>query len=185
MDAYYMRIIQLVNGLCLALLCMNTCLAADRAVEDNAYILAEIPEAEVVGEGTLRWFGIQVYRAKLWAPNGQYVPTQPHALELTYGHDFSAATLAKEGAKQMRKQGVPETKTTEWQPLMQQAFTDVKAGDRLTAIYLNDQSLHFYSNGKRTTSIENLEFTRHFLNIWLGPKTTEPELRRKLLATEH
>lgn len=178
-----MRIMHVVNGLCLALLCMSKCLAADQAVEDSAYILADIPGATVVGEGTLRWFGIQVYHAKLWAPNGQYAPTQPHALELTYGHDFSAATLAKEGAKQMRKQGVPETKTTEWQPLMQQAFTDVKAGDRLTAIHLNDQSLHFYSNGKLTATIRNPEFTRYFMDIWLGAKTTEPELRSKLLTT--
>ncbi|MCB5185857.1 chalcone isomerase family protein [Methylobacillus gramineus] len=149
--------------------------------ENPDYIQAEIPHAQIVGQGDLRWFGIKVYSAQLWAENGQYQLDKPHALVLTYGHDFSAKNLAKEGVNQLRKQGIEENKIKEWQPLMEQAFTDVKAGDTLTAIQLPNQAIRFYSNNKVTSTIDDADFTRSFLDIWLGPKTTEPKLRLKLI----
>lgn len=158
-------------------------LAAAETAPD--FIQTELgPGTQLLGSGTLRWFGIRVYDAKLWVSNGRYQADQPHALQLTYGHDFRAEELAKEGGKQLRKQGVDETRSLRWQALMQQAFTDVKAGDSLTAILRADQSLAFYSNGKATTVISDTEFSQHFLDIWLGSKTTEPKLRLKLLGQE-
>lgn len=153
-----------------------------KAEEVPAYIVADIPQATLVGQGVLRWFGIKVYEAKLWAGQGHYDAASPHALQLIYGHDFSAKNLAQEGAKQMRQQGVEESHVTRWIPVMQHAFTDVKAGDSLTALLLPDQSLRFFSNGQVTTTVKDPEFSRHFLDIWLGNKTSEPKLRLKLLG---
>ena len=159
-------------------------LAASEPAPD--FIQAELgPSTQLVGSGTLRWFGIRVYDAKLWAANGRYQADQPHALQLTYGHDFRAEELAKEGGKQLRKQGIDEARSLRWQTLMQQAFTDVKAGDNLTAILRPDRSLAFYSNGTVTTVINDTEFSQHFLDIWLGSKTTEPKLRLKLMGLEN
>lgn len=146
------------------------------------YLEPDLPQVALVGKGVLRWFGIKVYEARLWAEHGQYAADKPYALELIYGHTFTAEELAKEGAKQMRKQGVEEDKIARWTPVMQSAFTDVKAGDSLTALLLPDQSLRFFSNGEVTTTIHDAEFSRRFLDIWLGTRTTEPKLRLKLIG---
>lgn len=175
--------------MCLLLLSSLQPLAASENAP--AFIKAELgEETQLVGTGTLRWFGIRVYDAKLWAPQGRYQADQAHALQLIYGHDFTAADLVKEGGKQLRKQGITEDRIQRWQGLMQQAFIDVKAGDSLTALVRADHSLAFYSTNATTTTttltttINDTEFSQHFLDIWLGSKTTEPKLRLKLIGQD-
>ncbi|GGI20598.1 chalcone isomerase family protein [Oxalicibacterium faecigallinarum] len=147
-----------------------------------AYINADIPQAAIVGTGSLRWFGLHIYEASLWAGSGHYAVNRPHALELVYSRDFSADTLADEGLKQMRKQGVDEARLVQWKPLMQSVLLDVKKGDTLTVVQREDASLGFFHNGRFINTIRDGDFNRHFLDIWLGEKTTVPALRRALIG---
>jgi hypothetical protein len=48
---------------------------------------------------------------------------------------------------------------------------------------LDDQGRStFFVNGQSIGVIENPEFGRHFLNIWLSPDTSRPELRLALIG---
>ncbi len=51
-----------------------------------------------VGSGDLRWFGMHIYEASLWSPDGRFdglASRQPMALSLWYGRDFSREELLR------------------------------------------------------------------------------------------
>ena len=95
--------------------------------------------ARLVGQGTMRFLGFEVYRARLWAQPGfdadQY-SAHPLALELTYQRNFTAQAIAKRSIEEMRRVAPfgPE-QAERWQTALQAALPDVKPGDTLTGIY--------------------------------------------------
>ena len=53
-----------------------------------AYVKQALPEAVLVGQGLYRWFGLSVYKARLWGDKTRVTPsgwqTSSLALELEY-----------------------------------------------------------------------------------------------------
>ena len=74
-----------------------------------------------------------------------------------------------------------EEKLNEWMSQMDDIFPDVDEGDTLTGVATESRHSAFYFNGRLVGTIEDEDFTRHFFNIWLGEKTSEPEFRHALL----
>jgi len=140
----------------------------------------------VQGQGRLRFFGLHVYDAKLWA--GQTVTTAnytatPLALELTYGRSLYGKLIAERSLKEM--QGVTQVSDTQaaaWLDAMTQLFPDVTEGDRLTGVYQPGQRAVFWLNGKRLGEVGDPAFAPAFFGIWLDEKSSEPSLRDQLLG---
>jgi len=65
---------------------------------------------------------------------------------------------------------------------MKQFFVDVVDGDRITGLNLPQLGIRYYYNGKPLGEIQDREFAKAFFGIWLDPRTSEPELRKKLLS---
>ena len=65
---------------------------------------------------------------------------------------------------------------------MQQAFPDVKNGDRITGVQQPGEGLRFYVNGRAGGELRDAEFARRFIGIWLGEQTSQPALRQSLLG---
>jgi hypothetical protein len=65
---------------------------------------------------------------------------------------------------------------------MQDAFPDVKEGDRITGIHLPTVGARFYFNGQLRATVKDVAFSQQFFGIWLSPTTSEPRLRTELLA---
>jgi hypothetical protein len=88
----------LFNTLGFSLLCLVV-------ANGNARVspLDDYPMFQIVGSGELTWWGIPVYQATLYAPNGQYGPNQPHALEIVYHIAISREQLAKTTLKEIEK----------------------------------------------------------------------------------
>ena len=61
-------------------------------------------------------------------------------------------------------------------------FPDVKEGTHITGIYLPNESVRFYLDGQWLGEIRDADFARAFFAIWLDPKTSAPDLRKKLLG---
>jgi hypothetical protein len=142
-----------------------------------------IPNAEKVGSGRLSFVFLDVYDATLYAPNGEWNAHTPYALSIRYFREIEGADIAKRSVEEMRKQGFSdEEKLAEWHTEMRGIFPNVKDGSELTAVLTPQKSTEFYSGGKHIGSIKEAEFGTHFFNIWLSEKTSEPELRRKLLG---
>lgn len=142
--------------------------------------------ARLVGQGTMRFLGFEVYRARLWAQPGfdadQY-SAHPLALELTYQRNFTAEAIAKRSIEEMRRVGsfTPQ-QATRWQQALQEALPDVKPGDRLLGLYQPGAGAVFKMGGRVVGEVADAEFSRLFFGIWLSPQTSEPGLRQALIA---
>ncbi len=142
-----------------------------------------------VGAGTLRWFGLRIYRATLWSGRDglrpQALGTQSLALRLRYARAIGAQQLARSSAELMRG-AAPAARVAHWQQRLLQVFPDVHAGDTLCGVYLahgpNGPTTLFMRGGTLLGSLRGADFARAFFGIWLGPDSGHPRLRRQLLA---
>jgi len=151
-----------------------------------AEVASALPMARLQGSGTLRYFGLAIYEARLWAaPDfapGRY-DTHTFALELRYARKLEGAAIAERSIAEMRRVGpFDPAQAKAWREQMTQAFPDVKPGDRLTGVRGPGGVTRFYSNGQPTSSIADPEFARLFFGIWLSGNTSEPALRRELIG---
>lgn len=148
---------------------------------------APLPGVSLAGQGTLRFLGFEIYRARLWLSPG-FQPddyaAQPLALELAYQRDFTTQAIAQRSIEEMRRVG-PFTaqQATRWQQSLQAALPDIKAGDRLIGLYQPGTGAVFQMRGRTVGEVADPEFARLFFGIWLSPQTSEPRLREALLAT--
>lgn len=147
------------------------------------YVSQLIPGARVVGGGRLTWLGFHAYDAVLYAENARYVDTAPFALELTYARRFKGAAIAERSIVEIRKLGLAgDQELAEWQGILAGIFPDVGPGDRLTGVSLGNGTLKFFHNGRAIGSSDDERLRRAFFSIWLDPRTSAPDLRRKLLG---
>ncbi|MCA1805070.1 MAG: chalcone isomerase family protein [Xanthomonadaceae bacterium] len=136
-----------------------------------------------VGQGTLRYLGLRIYDATLWAPSGGWRANGPYVLELTYARGIAGARLAASTVEEIRKQrSLSPAKLQAWEQRLQALFPDVEAGDRLAAIRIPGQGIAFHSGARRLGSIEDEWFADAFFGIWLGADTRKPDLRARLLG---
>ena len=147
---------------------------------------APLAGARMAGQGTMRFLGFDIYRARLWVQPGfdtDNYSAHPLALELTYQRNFTAEAIAKRSIEEMRRVGsfTPQ-QATRWQQTLQQALPDVKPGDRLLGLYQPGSGAVFKMCGRVVGEVPDAEFSRLFFGIWLSPQTSEPGLRQELLA---
>jgi hypothetical protein len=137
-----------------------------------------------VGEARLEVMFWDIYDAKLIAENGKFDPDKPFALSLTYLRDFKGKNIASRSIDEMRKQGMrDEMKLAKWYEKMEQVFPNVNEGENLTGVVDDKGYSHFYFNEQKVGTIEDQEFSKWFFNIWLSERTSEPEIRQKLLGS--
>lgn len=156
------------------------------AAPPPAEVLAALPRARLVGRGTLRFFGLSVYEARLWAAPG-FDPArydgQPFALELQYTRKLRGPDIAERSIVEMKRVGsFNATQAKTWQALMTRAFPDVAAGERLTGVHAGGGQVSFFHNGKATAQLDDAAFTRLFFGIWLAPQTSAPAPRQALIG---
>ena len=145
-----------------------------------------VPDATVAGQAKLTFWGFEVYQATLWvAPGfaeGSYAQS-PFALELAYLRDFKGADIASRSMAEMRRQApMTPAQETAWENQMQALFPDVKTGDRITGVNQPGTGVVFWNNGRLLGEVRDTAFAKQFFGIWLSPQTSEPAMRRALLA---
>jgi hypothetical protein len=144
-----------------------------------------LPGARIIGTGEFRMFGFDVYNARLWSAAQPFVSDQPFALELIYQRRISREDLVKASVKEIKRlsgTSVSAGQLAQWQAQMQEAFVDVEAGTRLTGIYLPGQGARFFVGQQLLYEVKDPVFARVFFDIWLDPRTSNPELREQLLG---
>lgn len=142
-----------------------------------------VPNAGVVGQGTLSVVFFNIYNAKLYAPAGKLQNTQPFALEMTYLRAVSGADIIDHSVNEIRNQGATNPQTlTDWQNQLAAIFTDVTAKTVLLAVFMPTGETLFYRDNRPIGTIKDAELSKRFANIWLGNNTSQPALRRQLLG---
>jgi len=140
-------------------------------------------EYRMLGQGRMRWFGLLLYDAALWAPGERWRWEAPFALDLRYAREFQGVKLAEASVDEMRRLGYEdEAKLDRWRQAMIEAFPNVRKGDRITGVYRPGEGAQFFHNGRLTAMVADPEFARAFFSIWLDPKTREPKLRAALIG---
>ena len=157
-----------------------------RAVSPPSWVLTQLPSATFTGQGSLRFLGLAVYDAMLFAPaeaRAEAILRQPLALTLTYKMGFSGQSIAQRSIEEMQRlrRGNASQHET-WLARMQTVFPDVARGDQLTGIHLPAQGARFFFNGRFVGQIDDPIFSEAFFSIWLDPETREPSLRQALLS---
>jgi hypothetical protein len=149
-------------------------------------VASALPGARLLGSGTMRFLAMRIYDARLWVGSGfaaDRYGTHAFALELQYARAFDGADIAQRSIEEMRRIGnLDDAQADAWRVAMKRAFPDVKPGDRLTGLHLPGGTTRFFHNGQPTQVIEGQAFARLFFGIWLAPTTSEPALRRQLVA---
>ena len=151
-----------------------------------AAVTSLVPNLEAKGGGAMTFMTLSVYDAYFHCVDPahcRWSPEQPFALQLVYHRSLVGAKIAERSVDEIAKlgYGTPEQRTR-WGVLMKRFFVDVVDGDRLTGLNLPQSGVRFYYNEKPLGEIQDREFAKAFFGIWLDPRTSEPELRKKLLG---
>jgi hypothetical protein len=145
-----------------------------------------LPGAQLLGGGDLRVFGFRVYTARLWSADTLSNGDKPFALELTYHRAITRDELVEASIDEMKRTSpapLSEEQIVKWQAQMAQAFVDVQAGSKITGVYLPGREARFYVGEKLQHVVQDPQFAKAFFDIWLSPKTRNPELREQLLGS--
>ena len=157
------------------------------AVDVPTDIAAAVPLATLVGSSRLQVWGFGIYDAQLWVPPGFQAARYDEsnfALELHYLRDFSRADIARRSLEEMRRTAlISDRQAKAWQRKLEMALSDVRSGDRILGVYLpQTRTARFLTNGQPTGEVSDGDFARLFFGLWLSPQTSEPALRKALLA---
>ena len=161
--------------------------AVIRSINEAPPEVAEAqPKAQLLGQGSLRFFGLLVYDARLWASPGfkpEAYDSQAFALQLDYARKLDGGSIAERSIAEMRRVGeFSEEQAQTWLAEMRRAFPDVVAKDRLIGVYDGRGEVRFFHNGRLSAQINGRSFARLFFGIWLDPKTSAPALRKSLIG---
>ncbi len=149
-------------------------------------LAAELPAMQWAGNARMRYFTFNVYDASLWVAPGfsasRYAQSV-FALQLRYLRNLDGHAIAQRSLAEMRKAAsLTPAQEQRWLAAMQDAFPDVKTGDRLTGLHQPGVGARFWLNGAIRAVVADPEFSRAFFGIWLSESTSEPRLRAALLA---
>ncbi|NMG28788.1 chalcone isomerase family protein [Aromatoleum evansii] len=140
----------------------------------------------VVGQGTMRWYGLPLYDASLWTRGAEpWRAEQPFALEIRYARSIRSERLVEASLDEMERLGLADAARRErWRPLLERAFPSVEAGDTIVGLAQPDGRVVFYHRGAPTAELRDAAFATAFFAIWLDPRTREPGLRARLLGID-
>ena len=160
---------------------------ANTAREPQAVVQpAPLNGAKLAGTARLRYWGLDIYQARLWVQPGFQAADfarYPFGLELEYQRNFSRTDIAARSIDEMRRIGrFSDTQADAWQAALIAALPDVKKGDRITGLHLPGNGVRFLLNGQAYGEVRDAAFAPLFFGIWLSPATSEPALRQALLA---
>lgn len=143
-----------------------------------------------VGSGELRWFGMEVYEARLLSSDGRFdgnLGDGPVALEIVYRRNISRASLVRTTGREWQRLhrelglGAPD-QVTRWLADVGEIWPDVAPGDRIIAFVEPAGRTVFYGNDGPLGVIEDPAFGPAFLGIWLHPGTRAADLRAELIG---
>ena len=171
-------------------LCVNVAGAYERSSnsERPAALNSLMPNAECVGSTRLRFFGLRIYDARLWAEadfNPLAFTEHSFALELTYHRNFAGSAIAQRSLKEMRRQGkIEPSMEARWSAELDALIPDVTPGMLLTGVYHPQHGLQLWRGNEPIGSSNDVVLAQRFFGIWLSTQTSESALRKELIGME-
>lgn len=153
------------------------------------------PGLQPRGQGSFRWFGLHIYDAALWLPDGptsspsppKVAPgvdvSQPLALRLRYARTLKGSDIAQRSIEEIERLGLGDAaRRAGWLETMRKLFPDVSRGSTLTGVHLPGRGARFFHDQRLLGEVPDEAFSRAFFAIWLDARTSAPALREALLG---
>lgn len=164
-------------------MCAVSVFPATEAEAKPAEVATVISADKPLGSARLRKFGFRVYDAQFWSDQAGWRPDEAYALSLVYALSITADDLVDRSLQEMKRQRpLSQGERQRYRQELQTLMPDVKKGDRITAVHKPGRGLYIYHNGQSRGHISDNDFANLFAGIWLSAETSEPEMRRALLA---
>ena len=168
--------------------CASGALAAAQSVLPPP-LVAEGFEAQRVGTGLLKWFGLEIYEAALWTPDGTFsgaYAEEPVAFTLSYRRSFSRERLIDITRTAWDELALAtDEQQQRWSRELATIWVDVRKGSNMTTLVLPSGETRFYDADRVLGRIEDPAFGPAFLRIWLDARvagTALGDLRADLLS---
>lgn len=136
------------------------------ALARHPEVVAQLGQAQLLGEARYRVLAWTLFDAQLWAPRASFAWTETFALSITYRRPVSRNDLVSRSLAGM-EQRAPQASRERLAALLRACFRDVNAGDRFTAVSVDQERTRFFLNGRQTCEIAWPNFRRPFFGIWL------------------
>jgi hypothetical protein len=138
---------------------------------------------KLIGEGTLKVLMWQVYDLRLYTDGTPFSWNNKFMLEFDYSRELKKESVIDASLKEFKLQpNVSDKDTKAWEKYLEQVIQPVQKGTKASVIWVPEGQIVFDYEGSPPSTIENEDFARAFLNIWLGEKTSRPKLRSQLLS---
>lgn len=186
------------------LLCFSVSVFSTQTLKSKHLTLDEITkELKEVGSARFSVLFWDIYDSRLLTPSGTYTHSEqtsyirektasnkssPHLLfEIRYLRDISKEDLINKTIEQWQHLGINERSYKAYIQALEALWPNITAGDNLSLLIEHNRSVFYYNNDLIGAVSNNkvLPFGALFLDIWLSPQTSQPELRKELLGISH
>lgn len=135
------------------------------------------------GGGEMRFLGLSIYDGWYWGRAHDWSLASPFALDLHYRRSFRGSKIAERTVSEIERLDVASRVDLErWGEQMRRIFPDVADGDRITGLFVPPDTVRYFFNGTPIGEIADTSFARAFFGVWLDPKTSRADFRKKLLG---
>ena len=138
---------------------------------------------KLIGEGTLKVLMWEVYDLRLYTDGAPFSWKNKFMLEFDYKRELKRERVIDASLKEFKLQpNVTDKDIKAWEVYLEQVIQPVQKDTKAIVMWFPEGQIVFNYEGSPTSTIENEDFARAFLNIWLGEKTSRPKLRSQLLG---
>jgi hypothetical protein len=138
---------------------------------------------KLIGEGTLKVLMWEVYDLRLYTDGTAFTWQDKFMLEFDYSRELKKESVIDASLKEFKLQPHVTDKDIEaWEVYLEQVIQPVQKDTKASVMWVPEGQIIFDYEGSPPSTIENEDFARAFLNIWLGEKTSRPKLRSQLLG---
>ena len=143
----------------------------------------EFVSPTIIGEGTLKVFFLEIYDLSLIADSPTFSWQNKFKLDFIYTRNLKKESVIESSIKELRRQSsVSESNIESWQGYLEQSIKPAQEGTHATVLWNPEGHITFHYENSDPTTIEDKDFARAFLNIWLGEETSQPKLRNQILG---
>ena len=138
---------------------------------------------QMVGEARLKVLFWSVYDSRLYTADGDYqAGERPVRLDIQYLINIDSDDLVARTASEWEAQQRSHERQEQWLQVLAGLWPDVSENDTISLEIQEDNRAVFYRNGELLGSLDDPDFGQYFLDIWLSPQTTRPQMRERLLG---
>ena len=141
------------------------------------------PYLQVVGTGVLKVFFMDIYSLTLHSKERDYSVSDHFALEFNYKNWVSKKTIVDATMDELSKApNVGSVEIKAWKQILEKGISDMQAGEKASVVFSKSGDVEFWLANQEPISFKDLKFAENFAAIWLGPQSSQPELRSALLG---